>query len=180
MTTLFKCIASLSVLLLGVSGCGPKDPNLNASGTDILEAKETTVAIPKTDSVRSATYYVPIYSDIYVDVQNQETLLAATLSIRNTNETYPLYVNRIDYHHTEGQLLKSYLETTIKIPPLGTINYVIDREDDTGGPGANFMVDVFSNPQSSPPLIQSIMIGLVGNKGFAFSTDGLIVSPWGQ
>lgn len=54
---------------------------------------------------------------------------------------------------------------------MATVNYVIEKEDTSGGPGANFLVELSSN-NLIKPLIQAIMIGENGNKGFAFSTDG--------
>ena len=55
---------------------------------------------------------------------------------------------------------------------MATINYVIEREDDTGGSGANFIVKLSAKNEDVKPLIQAVMIGQYGNKGFAFSTDG--------
>ena len=116
--------------------------------------------------------YVPIYSDIYVDDQNQKVLLAATLSVRNTSFTDSLFISKIDYFNTDGQLVRSYLKNTIGLPPMATINYVIERDDDTGGPGANFIVSLNGKKASLYPLVQAVMIGQSGNKGFSFTTTG--------
>jgi len=118
------------------------------------------------------TLYVPIYSDIYVDQRNQNTLLAATLSIRNTSYVDSLIISKIEYFNTTGDLVRSYVENSISIPPMATINYVVEKDDDTGGPGANFIVVVNSRNREVNPLIQAVMIGESGNKGFAFTTNG--------
>ena len=55
---------------------------------------------------------------------------------------------------------------------MATVNYVIEREDDSGGSGANFIVKLSAKSEKVKPIIQAVMIGHVGNKGFAFSTDG--------
>lgn len=59
---------------------------------------------------------------------------------------------------------------------MATVNYVIEKEDDTGGTGANFLVELSAKNPTIKPLIQAIMIGHSGNnKGFSFSTDGYSV-----
>ncbi len=118
------------------------------------------------------TIYVPIYSNIYLDEADQKGLLSATLSIRNTSYQDSLFISKIDYFNTEGHLVKSYLDHSISIRPMATVNYVIDREDDSGGWGANFIVALSAKNPDMKPLIQAVMIGHTGNRNFAFSTDG--------
>jgi len=86
----------LSTLLFSLSCEGP-NPNIDDKGEDALKSKEMDVDINIYDQVFQDVIYVPIYSDIYVDHQNQKTLLAATLSIRNTSSVDSLFVSRIDY-----------------------------------------------------------------------------------
>ena len=54
---------------------------------------------------------------------------------------------------------------------MGTINYVIERDDDTGEAGANFMVSLSAKNKEIQPLIQAVMAGHFGNIGFSFATD---------
>ncbi len=59
---------------------------------------------------------------------------------------------------------------------MATVNYVIEKDDDTGGHGANFIIALSSkNKNITRPVIQAIMIGQFGNKGFSFATDGYSV-----
>lgn len=55
---------------------------------------------------------------------------------------------------------------------MATVNYVIEKEDDSGGPGANFIVDLSGRKANMKPLIQAVMISHTGNKSFSFVTDG--------
>lgn len=162
-------IISLCILIL--SGCGSPNPNTTKSGEDELKSLELDRSLSNKDMNFEDVVYVPIYSDIYVDKLNQNSLLSSTLSIRNTSLSDSIYVPVIDYYNTEGVLVKSFIEQPIALPPMATVNYVIEREDTLGGPGANFIVKLFSN-KDVKPIIQSVMIGEIGNKGFAFSTDG--------
>lgn len=158
--------------LLFTFACQKANPNLDEKGRDELKNLEIDGAIDKAKQNFYDLIYVPIYSDIYVDQQNQSALLAATLSIRNTSYTDSLFVSKIDYFNTEGVLVRAYIDKPISILPMATINYVVEKDDDTGGNGANFIVEINSKNKNAKPLIQAIMIGQSRNLGFAFSTDG--------
>ncbi len=152
--------------------CGNPDPNLDKTGKDELKTFEIDRKIKKSDKSFQDVIYVPVYSDIYVDEQNHKTLLSATLSIRNTSYTDSIFISKIDYFNTQGALVRNYLEKNISIPPMATINYVIEKDDDTGGSGANFIVELSSKNDKVKPLIQAVMIGQNGNKAFSFTTNG--------
>ena len=152
--------------------CNNPNPNLDKKGEDELKALEIDHTIGKEEQHFQDIIYVPIYSDIYVDQENQKALLAATLSVRNTSYTDSLFISKIEYFNTGGELVRSYIENPISIPPMATINYVVEKDDDTGGSGANFIIKLSSKDKDIKPLIQAIMIGQFGNKGFSFSTDG--------
>lgn len=161
----------LSTLLL-VASCVDPNPNLNNQGEDELKSLEVDHQIDKGSMSYKDIIYVPIYSDIYIDTKTQKSLLAATLSIRNTSFTDSLFVSKINYFNTDGTLVRSYLDKAISLPPMATINYVVEKEDDTGGTGANFVIELSANSEDIKPIVQAIMVEYSGNKGFAFSTDG--------
>lgn len=117
-------------------------------------------------------YYVPIYSDSYVDSHNPKNLFSATLSIHNTSQTDSLYVTSINYYNTHGELVSALLTKPLELKPLATFNHIIAKEDDTGGSGANFIVDV-SAKNHTTPVMQALMIGYYGNKSFSFIVDGV-------
>ncbi len=119
------------------------------------------------------TVYVPIYSDIYSRTKDMRFLLTATLSIRNTSLQDSMIVSTIDYYNTQGQFLHSYLDHPIILPPMATIEYVVEQEDRSGGSGANFIVVWSGRNEHINPLIQSVMISVSGQQGVAFSCDGV-------
>lgn len=170
-----KNAIGLLILMLMMS-CNAPNPNLNKEGEDALKSHELDREISAVDKAFNEMYYVPIYSDIYFDELNQKNLLSATLSIRNTSLVDSLYVLNIDYYNTEGDIVKKYLDNNISLPPLATINYVVEKEDDSGGPGANFIVGLAGRNSNMRPLIQAVMVGEIGNKSFAFSSDGYSLS----
>jgi len=55
---------------------------------------------------------------------------------------------------------------------MGTLNYIVEKEEDKGGSGANFIIEVEGIDDTVTPVIEAVMIGNFSNKGFAFSTVG--------
>jgi len=119
--------------------------------------------------------YVPIYSHIYSGDREQAFLLAATLSIRNTDPDRAITITAVDYYDTEGKLLKRYLETPLKLGKLASVRYVVKESEKEGGSGANFLVRWESAEKASPPLIESVMIGTKSQQGLSFTSRGQVL-----
>jgi hypothetical protein len=64
--------------------------------------------------------------------------LTATISISNIDPSQTIYILKGDYYNTDGEIQNSYIDKTVEIDPLKTINIVFDRMDKRGGTGANF------------------------------------------
>ena len=170
----------LTALIL-FSGCDRsiQDPNVMFSEKHkdpIQELEKTSKETDHSQFGYKQTFYVPIYSDIYTDRDNRKVLLSATLSVRNTTLKKSLYINKIDYYGTHGELVKSYLTETIELPAMATLNYIVEKEEDKGGSGANFIIEVEGIDETVKPVIEAVMIGNFSNKGFAFSTEGTPVA----
>lgn len=171
-------ILVISALAL-VSGCDKsiQDPNIMFSEKhkDPIKELEMTSVVDRSQFSYQQTFYVPIYSDIYTDRDNRKVLLSATLSVRNTTLKKPLYINKIDYYGTDGELVKSYLKGPIELPAMATLNYIVEKEEDKGGSGANFIIEVEGIDETVRPVIEAVMIGNFSNKAFSFSTEGVPV-----
>ncbi|WP_066757261.1 DUF3124 domain-containing protein [Crocinitomix algicola] len=165
------------LVFLALIACVDRDPNKNASGQDQLEVLELDHVLNPAEQKYNEVFYVPIYSDIYVDENNPNNLLSATLSIRNVSLTDTLYITKIDYYDTDGNLVRQFIDKSIALPEVGTVNYVIEREDVSGGAGANFIVEVSSSKNIAVPRIQAVMIGEYSNKGFSFIAEGTPIRP---
>ncbi|CAN6961834.1 MULTISPECIES: DUF3124 domain-containing protein [Psychrobacter] len=170
----------ISILMLAMtallSGCdqSSQDPNvmLSEGQKDPIKQLEITSKIDHSKLGYQQTFYVPIYSDIYTDRDNRKVLLSATLSVRNTTLKKSLYINKIDYYDTRGAFVKSYLNKPIELPAMGTLNYIVEKEEDKGGSGANFIIEVEGIDETVAPVIEAVMIGNFSNKAFAFTTQG--------
>ncbi len=163
------CIGTACMVLF--SAC-QENPNLNKKGVDIIESKLTYV--DRSHQAYQDTVYIPIYSDIYSESSLRSTLLTATLSIRSTSLTENTYIHAIEYYNTQGELVKSYLDRSLLLAPLQSIDYVIDRDDNSGGVGANFIVE-WGADHNVKPLFQAVMIGTSGQHGLSFVTEGVSI-----
>ena len=116
--------------------------------------------------------YVAAYSSLVGSGGQAQLNLAVTLSVRNTSATLPLVVEHIDYYDTAGNLVEHYIPATVAVRPFGTIEILIPTDDVRGGTGANFIVDWGATQPISEPVIETVMVGSSGNRGFAFISSG--------
>jgi len=127
-------------------------------------------AFEKTEQV-----YIPIYSDIYYVDSKHTFSLTATLSIRNTSFKDSIYVFTIDYYNSGGEKVRRYNESTLLVKPMESVEFVVENKDDTGGVGANFVVEWGANPGAQKPYFQGVMIGTTGQQGISFTTEGIVI-----
>jgi len=121
---------------------------------------------------RGQTVYVPIYSHIYIGDRDQPYLLAATLSIRNTDPNHPITLVSADYYDSDGRLLRRYLEQPRDLPKMASTRFIIKESDKTGGSGAKFIVKWTSRTAVNLPIIEGIMIGTKTQQGISFLSRG--------
>lgn len=124
-----------------------------------------------------ATVYVPVYSSLYLglDIKRQMVELAATVSVRNVSAVHPIVIEWVRYYDSTGKRVRDYLDTPSSLPPLGSVEFVIQRSDTTGGPGANFLIRWKGPAAVDEPLIEAVMLGQSGNAGISFTSGGRVV-----
>ncbi|MEZ6047316.1 MAG: DUF3124 domain-containing protein [Planctomycetaceae bacterium] len=128
-----------------------------------------------TGSSRGQLVYVPAYSHIYHG-KGEPHLLAVTLSIRNTSIDSAMHLRSIRYFDTQGNEVKSYLQKPQKLPPLATTEFLVEREDTSGGSGANFLVEWFAEQPVSQPVLEAIMIDTNSQQGISFARVGTVIA----
>lgn len=121
------------------------------------------------------TIYVPVYSHIYHHNQQEIFNLAATLSIRNTDLVNPLIITAVRYYDSAGKLVKPYLEAPIQLDALASTDFFINRNDTSGGLGANFIVEWVSQTEISEPIVEAVMIGTDFQQGISFISPGKVI-----
>lgn len=142
-----------------------------------LESYEARAVALTSLAVHRASY-VPVYSHIYHD-GGRPYPLETTLSIRNVDPKHPILVSAVDYYDTHGKLKKKYLDRLIELQPLQTIEFLVERQDSTGGSGANFIVEWHAaTDKTHAPLIEAIMVGRSGTNAISFVGKSESLPQW--
>lgn len=119
--------------------------------------------------------YVPAYSHIYRGA-NDPYLLTITLSVRNTSVDSEIIVKSIRYFDTQGRELKEHLDKPVRLQALGTTEVVIERDDRSGGSGANFLVEWHAKAPVTEPIVEAVMIATSSQQGVSFVRRGSVIS----
>ncbi len=115
--------------------------------------------------------YVPAYSHIYHQ-DGKPHPLTVTLSIRNTSRISEIIINSVVYYDSKGKKLRNYLDNPLRLSPLATTAFLVERSDVSGGVGASFIVEWNSSDATTPPLIETVMIDTSGQQGLSFARTG--------
>ena len=124
---------------------------------------------------KGQTLYVPIYSHVYSGDKEQPFLLAAILSIRNTDPDKPITINSVIYYDTDGKQVNAYLSQPRELPALASTRFVVPESDTSGGSGAKFIVQWQADIQVTPPVVEAVMIGTKMGQGISFVTQGRVI-----
>lgn len=163
---LFWLTLLISALL---SSCENPVPS---SAVEPVDWSSRRVDLPQKESMESGASYLSIYSEIYGQTGFRTFDLTATVSIRNTNRTQPVYIHKAEYYNTKGELIRTHFDKTIQIDPLETVEIVICETDQTGGTGANFLFDWSVDKGVQEPFFEAVMISTSGQLGLSFTTQG--------
>ena len=129
----------------------------------------------KIKTSKGQTVYVAAYSHIYIGNRETPYLLAVTLSIRNISPSASITLTDVNYHDTQGKLLKNFLKDPVELGPLASTRFIIHRDDADGGSGANFIVKWESKEKTNPPIIETVMIGTQSQQGISFTSRGEVI-----
>jgi len=166
-----KIMSFIWPVLICLSACGPREPGTVHYPSHRYEYTDTD---PNSLKYR-ADVYIPVYSDIYYLDGTRRFPLTATLSLRNASLTDTLFVFEIDYFDSAGNLLRNYIDSTLMLHPMESVEFVVEEKERTGGSGANFLVRWGAMKKTVPPVIQAVMIGTEGQQGLSFTTDGIVI-----
>jgi len=142
------------------------------------ERLQPTANVPS-ESATDGTIYVPVYSTLYLGVPNRANTvdLAATVSVRNVSSVHPITLDWVRYYDSVGKPVREYLDKPSTLPPMGSVEFVIQRSDIAGGPGANFLIHWQAPAVVDEPLIEAVMVGQSGNTGISFVSRGRALKP---
>lgn len=129
------------------------------------------------EPVKGQTVYVPAYSHVYHQ-DGKPHLLTVTLSIRNADTEHELVVTSVRYTNTKGQHIRSYLDTPLRLGPLASTEFLVERKDTTGGSGASFLVEWVAGEAIVPPVIETVMIDTDSSQGISFARPGIVIKEF--
>jgi len=137
-----------------------------------VEWEKREINIESKQGLVFGSSYLSVYSEIYEMTEKTTHQLTATVSIRNTSLTDSVYITKADYFNTSGDLIRSYLSSSVFLKPLETIEIIIHKKDKSGGTGANFIFDWAAPKQEHEPLFEAVMVWTTGHQGISFVTEG--------
>jgi len=120
--------------------------------------------------------YVPAYSQVLLNPEGAALELAVTLAIHNTDAQHPLIIREVSYYNTEGDLVRNYISEPVQLPPLATTGFVVASEDQSGGWGANFIVEWGAEQPVYEPVIEAVMVSTRGTQGISLISPGRVLT----
>jgi hypothetical protein len=117
--------------------------------------------------------YLPIYShllygNVNVAGKPSQYPLSALVSLRNTDPRQPIRILSARYYDTAGKPVREYLPKQVVLPPLGTTELFVERNDMRGGSGANFIVSWQADRPANPPIVEALHADISGNRTLSF------------
>lgn len=170
----YSAVISFFFFLLFAGGCRTDSSEANLKKS-YPSHKYTYVDISDSELSYLETVYVPVYSDIYFRDGTRRFKLTATVSIRNTSLVDSAYVLQATYYDSYGNVLSEFLNSTLLLSPLESIEFVVEEEEQVGGAGANFIVKWGASNFSDQMLIQSVMISTYGQQGMSFMSGAKVI-----
>lgn len=173
---IFLVILAISLVFYSIQTSPP-----NHSSVQKREIPLQKVTFDPAKVVMGQTVYVPIYSHIYHDNnQNHVMNLSATLSVRNTDLKNSIIITSVQYYNTDGQLLRKDVEHPVGLKPLASTSFFIAADDTSGGAGANFIVEWVAEKKVSEPVIEAVMISTSLSQGISFVSPGKVLQQHGR
>jgi hypothetical protein len=136
---------------------------------------DETIQVEDLDIATGQIIYVTAYSEIYY-ATGRTYRLAITLSVHNTDLNHPIVLTSVRYYNTQGQLVKEYTSQPRQLELLEATDFFVDEYDESGGVGANFIVEWVAEQPVYEPAVEAVMIGTVSSLGFSFINPGRVIS----
>jgi hypothetical protein len=162
-----RFVSLLMLFMLALVGCQPA-----AAPTAQPLATVPVESLPDLHIVTGQTVFVPAYSEIIA--VKPALQLYVTLAVHNTDLKHPIIIKSVRYYNTNGELVRDFVQSPTQLNPMATTGFTID--DDTGGWGANFLVEWGAEEPVYEPVIEAIMVSRRGTEGVSFISLGRVVS----
>ena len=81
----------------------------------------------------------------------------------------------VRYYDSAGQRVRDYIDSPSELAALASGEFVVQRADTTGGPGANFLVQWTGAADIDEPVIETAIIGKPRMQGFPSQVPGRVL-----
>lgn len=160
----------LLILVLALFSFNSCNEILGKEEFEKVNWSEREANITAVDSLMSGESYLSVYSQIYSYSQHKIYNLTAMVSIRNASVEDSIYLSKIDYYDSDGDLFKSYIENPVFVKPMETLDIVINEVEIAGGTGPNFIFDWLIPKNCPEPIFEGVMTSTSGQQGLSFIT----------
>ena len=132
------------------------------------------------DQSKGQVLYVPVYTQVLYGERKLKLNLALMLSVRNTDPARSITIEAVEYHGSNGKLVRSFLEKPQRLGPLATTEFHVGERDQSGGTSASFIVRWKSDAPAAPALVEAVMISTAGTQGISFKTQARVIDEIGE
>ena len=143
---------------------------LALAGGAVLAAAGEVSAEPEETVGQSV--YVPIHSEVPFGDRTGKQLVRATVVVRNVDTKRALKIHSVVYYSSDGERLAEYVESPVRVPPLGSRSFAVPETDTRGGATPSMIVRWRAEERMPPPVIEGLMISVFQNLGISFRTEG--------
>ena len=165
------CLVLASALVLVSCAPAPVEeaPQPEATGVSEYVRPDTDLAL-----VTGQTIFVPAYSEIRRGPESRLSL-SLSLAIHNTSLSEPLVVQSVRHYETNGNLIKEYVEQSLRLDPLATMVFEVEGQGQGAGAGGNFIVEWAAEKAIYEPVVEAVMVGSIGTHGFSLISPGRVM-----
>jgi hypothetical protein len=165
--------------LLGLLACGSQSEQQATSSVTqpklIPQSTPLVVSLEDLELATGQTIFVPAYIGIHFTAKSTINL-TTTISIHNTDLQESIIINSIQHYGGNGKLIKDYVQTPVRLAPMATTMFYVERGEPQEGLGANFIIKWVAEKETHEPVVEAVMIGSVGNHGVSFISPGRVLS----
>lgn len=127
------------------------------------------------------TLYLPVYSFLWHGNLKKgypdKTLVSVLVSVRNTDPKQAIRLVSARYYDTAGKQLHEYMTAPKTIPPMGTYELYVERQEKAGGSGANFLLVWQADNPLNPPVVEGVHADIQGHRTLSFVTGARPLHP---
>ena len=144
----------------------PKSDKLNLKLSDIQ----------RDEIVFTEKVFVPMYSSDLENTSLSESYLFTTqLSIENTDNKNPIFIDNISYYNSAGQKVEEYSDSSLVLNPLEKKEILIASNELMANQTSSFIVEWQAIDSNSRPLIQGVMLGKEKSTGLSYINKGKVI-----